>query len=219
MKISAFNKKAPKLIAYFSNMLEKLISNQVEGINFAELKAQLTNTATQNGIISEGLNSVNIETMMKLRKNAVAGDAYYKAVENSASLSNLVPVLQNILNGMEPVEDIDDILGKTGDKTCSTNGGTDGIQEESPKAEDAEEESTDGEAAVTEGSDVTNSDVTPEETELPAPSEDKTEDESDVLDLQPEDFDLTNTAPAAVKRKASQNKLGVNSLVPNDFLA
>lgn len=235
MKLSVFNAKAPALINQFSGILDQLLNGDVQNLNLDKLKASLNGAMESNKAVGQMLNSVDSKTLLKLRANAAAGEAYGSAVDHHASLNSILPVLMNLLNEIEPEdagESIDDIMG-AGEDCASKNAGPDGIGDDSPAAESGVQDGTPAAAAVPEGQDAPTSsngidDLMGGEDEDEEDEEDDVDGENcgkggkggkggDLDEIDPESFNFAGTKPSVVAKKPSQANSA--SGVSLDFLA
>lgn len=180
MKISVFNTNAPKLIAKYNGVLDKLLNGDTKDININSLRTELNQVTKATATVGNHLNSITIAQLKALRSNAKAANSYGEAVDHHASLNNLIPVLMNMVNELVPEEEevsIDDILDDS-EEVEDTNsdeevtepeedededldtmlnfGQNGGPEDVSVDAEDASQEA-DNVAALPEGDDETNS--------------------------------------------------------------
>lgn len=187
MKITDFNAKAGKAVNNFRQALDKIVNGETAGLDLKELRNSIKSAMTVNSEMGVKLVSLNKAQLIALRANKNAVGDYTTAVENVASLNNILPVLLNMVNeeiGEDtPEASIDDILGDEKDgENCGTKMNAEGdgdgaVSEEQKENEEdiesadkilgetntegetsGEQESNDGvEAAVEPGADVTNS--------------------------------------------------------------
>ena len=215
MKLSVFNKKAPKLINQFSAIINRFLAENTADLNMAEIKQAIAKANTANKAVGAMLTGVNKDTLLKLRSNAAHGNAYGLAIDHHASLANMLPVLSNMVDcAIKDEDSIDDIMGGDegtpdpepdnmddegagddelddilGDEN-SANGGPAPIGDDSPAAESGELDGTAEEAAVPEGTDANFNDA---------------------------DFDFAGVNDALVTKKP-KNSAGSGQIVAKNFL-
>lgn len=198
MKISDFNRQAPKLVNSFKKILDKLVNGEVKPEEVAKLKANVAKAIELNSLIHNKLTGVNKETLVAIRSNAASVGTYTTAVDNSASLSNILPVISNLLNELGEEEDedtsLDELLGGDGSDEPEQNmdGGEEGDEANcgTSNAEGGEEDDQEAD-------------------------EDAEDDMDDEIENMLNSF--PKTAPVT-KPKSNKNSQS-SGLVPNDFLA
>lgn len=184
MKIGLFNSNAPKLINQFEKVLDKMLNGDTKGIDFKSLRANLNAAIALAGNVQKQLNGVSIAQLKVLRTNAKAGTEFGVAVDNAASLSHIADVIKNMADEIAPEGSeeeevsLDDILdvadeeqqpeeqnsddeGESDEDEDESEDDADAILNGGPAPieageEDAEQESTDEEASVAEGDDISN---------------------------------------------------------------
>jgi hypothetical protein len=227
MKISLFNLSAPKLIKKYNSVLDKLLNGDTKDIDLNSLKADLSKVNDAITGVTAHLNSVSIAQLKALRTNAKAGSEYGSAVDNAASLSNLIPVLMNMVNEMEPEakeeeESIDDILESADKDDADENCGKSNADEES-EDEDEEEDDSDVDSMLNFASknggpsDIDTGAVDGKQ-DSPDGSEAAVTEGDDVTNLD-NLLNFSKVAKPKTKASSTNSNSGSTNIVPDNFLA